>query len=213
MTNFGSNKENIYFRVEDCNVRATTVESEASRFYVRYEQGSHFFRVNLYYESSGSTIASDNNSNNKLERSCFVTQISGTSMEWCVDPNLHLAAVVNRHGCCDRNCSLQLQHRDTNSQSYGYLVICEQKPQSSDPEEVESVDPEWWFQEGNKAFYVRCSAKPDQATSGNYSYLCIRRKVGYYRRQATYSTGCVPSIKHHNRRGRSMLFKLVRTSQ
>ena len=146
-----------------------------------------------------------------------MTQISGTSMEWCVNPNLHLTAVVNRHGCSvNRNHQLQLQHRDTSdsrSQCYSYLSICEQKPQSTDSEAVESVNPERWFQaEENKVFYVRCSAKPD-ATSGNCSYLCVRRKAGYCRRQATYSTGCVPSIKHHNRQGRSMQFKLVRAPE
>ena len=145
-----------------------------------------------------------------------MTQISGTSMEWCLDPSLHLTAVVNRHGCSiNRNHQLQLQHRDSSnsqSQCYSYLSICEQK-QSTDSEAVESVNPEWWFQaEGNKAFYVRCSAKPN-ATSGNCSYLCVRRKASHFRRQTTHSTGCVPSIKHHNRQGRLMQFKLVRAPE
>ena len=211
MTDFGRNNENVYFKVEDCNIHATTEKSEASQFYVRYEQGNHFFRVNFYYKTSPITTTSGKN-NDKLERSCFVTQISGTSGEWCVDPNLYLSAVVNRHGYSNRNRPLQLQHRDTSSQSYGYLAICEQKPQSFDSEAVELVTPERWFQEpGNEAFYIRCSAKPN-ATSGNCSYLCVRQKARYCRRQTTYSTGSVPSIKHHNKRGRSMLFKLTRAS-
>ena len=150
MTDFDSgNNETIYFKVEDCNICATTEKSEASQFYVRYS---------------------------------------------------------------NRNRSLQLQHGDTSSsQSYGYLAICEQKSQSI----IDSVTPERWFQEsGNEAFFIRCSAKPD-TTPGNCSYLCVRRKAsaGCYRRQTTYSTSSVPNISDHNKRGRSMLFKLVRASE
>ena len=210
-TDFDSgNNETVYFKVEDSNVDicATTEKSEASRFYVRYERNNHFFRVN-----KTSSITGGKN-NDKLEHSCFVTQFSGSSIEWCV-PELHLSAVVPRHGYSNRNRPLQLQHGDTSSsQSYGYLAICEQKSQSIDSEAVELVTPERWFQEpGNEAFYIRCSAEPD-ATSDNCSYLCVRRKARCCRRQTTYSTGSVPSItEHHNKRGRSMLFKLVRASE
>ena len=169
--------------------------------------------MNLYYKISPITTTGNKNSD-KLEHSCFVTQFSGSNTEWCVDPILYLSAVVPRHGYSNRNRPLQLQHRDTgSSQSYGYLAICEQKSQSTDSEVVKLVTPERWFQEpGNKAFYIRCSAKPD-TTSANCSYLCVRRKARYCRRQTTYSTGSVPSIEHHNKRGRSMLFKLVRASE
>ena len=162
--------------------------------------------MNLYETQSGSTSTGSDN----LGRSCLVTQFS-TISEWCV-PSLYLAAVVNRHGYSSRNRPLQLQHRDINSHSYGYLSICEQKLQSADSEEVEVVDPERWFQDGNETFYVRCSAECDD-TSGKSSYLCVQKKAKCWRRNVTYSTGCVPSIKDHNGRGISMLFKLVRASE
>ncbi|MCG8626182.1 MAG: hypothetical protein MJE68_29820 [Proteobacteria bacterium] len=207
-TDFDSgNNKTIYFKVEDCNVNvhATTEKSEASQFYVRYEQDNHFFRVNRYKTNSITTTGGKNN---------FVTQSSGSSMAEWYDLNLHLSAVVPRHGSSNRNRPLQVEDRDTSSQSYGYLAICKQKSQSVNSEAVELVTPERWFQEpGNEAFYIRCSAKPD-ATSDNCSYLCVRRKVRYYGRQTTYSTGSVPSIKDHNKSlGRSMLFKLVRASE
>ena len=207
-TNFDGSNENIYFRVEDCDVRATTEESKASQFYIKHEQGNQFFRVNRYETSESTSTSTGDN----IDSSCYVTQFS-TNSEWCL-PNLHLTAVVNRRGYNSHNRPLQLQHRDTNSQSYSYLAICERKSQLSDSDEVELVDPERWFQDGNETFYIRCSAEQD-TTSGKSSYLCVRRKVSWCtrRRQVTYSTGCVPSIKHHNKQGKAMLFKLVRASE
>ena len=116
---------------------------------------------------------------------------------------------TNSLGYSSRNCPLQLQHRDTNSHSdYGVLSICKQKPQLTDSEEVEMVDPEQWFQDG---IYISYSAECDE-TSGKSSYLCVQKKARCWRRNVTYSTGCVSSIQHHNGQEISMLFKLVRAS-
>jgi hypothetical protein len=48
-TNFDNNEDNIYFKVEECNVHATTEESEASRFYVRYEPDNSDCPLQLQY--------------------------------------------------------------------------------------------------------------------------------------------------------------------
>ena len=191
VTNYDSSNENVYFKVEDCNVHATTEKTEASQFYVKREEGNHF-RVSPY-ETSGGNLCR------------FVSQISSNS-EWCA-PNLYLTAMVSWRGFSCYNRPLQLQHRDTNARSCSYLAFCEQKVQSS--EDVELVDSERCF-DGKEAFYIKCSAEPD--TSGKSSYLCVQQKTTW-RRQIIYSTGCAPSIKHHNKQGRSMQFKLVKVSE
>lgn len=144
------------------------------------------------YEASGSL-------------SHFEPQSSSTS-EVCDLTQKVLTAVINWRGYSSRNRPLQLQQlQDTNAQSYSYLAFCERKSQPS--EELELVESKRWF-DGKGSFYIKCSTEPD-TTSEKSSYLCVQRKTSW-RRQVTYSTGCVPSIKHHNRQGRSMLFKLVR---
>ena len=199
VTRYDNSGENVYFKVADSNVTATTNKHEASRFYIKREEGNHF-RVSPYDEetSSGDLSHFQQNSSNKGDLGCV--------------PTLYLTAVVNWRGY---SCPLQLRQLDTSDhRAYSYLAFCKQKAQSS--EDIELVESERWLKgKDSEAFYIKCSLQPDLEpdTSGNSkcSYLCIQQKMTW-RRQIFYSTGCAPSIKHHNKQGRSMLFKLLKVS-
>ena len=199
VTRYDNSGKNVYFKVEDSNITATTNKHEATRFYIKHEEGNHF-RVSPYDEemSSGDLSHFQQNSSNKGDLGCV--------------PTLYLTAVVNWRGY---SCPLQLRQLDTSDhRAYSYLAFCKQKAQSS--EDIELVESERWLKgKDSEAFYIKCSLQPDLEpdTSGNSkcSYLYIQQKMTW-RRQIFYSTGCAPSIKHHNKQGRSMLFKLLKVS-